>query len=102
MRVLVKLHRSEPSVCVSSYVADEDVRLREEVTDEKRNAGKESAGDQGYNRFSLEFGDTPLLSHTHTRTNQQRGCSIFSTEEHQSSKVGHRKCPSNYSRPRGM
>lgn len=81
MCVLVKLHRSEPSVCVFSYLADEDVRLREEVTDEKRNAGKESAGDQGYNRFSLEFGDTPLLSHTHThaRTNQ-RACSIFSAE----------------------
>lgn len=81
-------------------MADEDVRLREEVTDEKRNAGKERGGIKGTTGSALSSGTHPC-SHTHICTNQQRACSIFSTEEHQSSKVGHRKCPSNYSGPQG-
>lgn len=61
------IHFKEPSVCVFSYVADEDVRLGEEVTDEKRNAGKERGGFGGTTGSVLSQ-ETHPLSHTYTHT----------------------------------
>lgn len=83
-------------MCVFPYVVDKDVRLREEVTDVKKNAGKqrrEEGGAGGMTGSALSEGTHPW-PHTYAHTHSLASVFYFACSQQrnsESSKVGRRK-----------
>lgn len=83
------------------YVVNEGVRLRQEVTNVKRNAGKRVGRTGGYNWIRLEWGVSRTCTHTNRHSfgrvfcfacSQQRNCKVqtLDVENNLQITAGHR------------